>query len=121
MDRARLHEWVERYVGAWESNRPEDIGDLFTEDARYFTAPHRPPWSGREGIVEGWLARKDEPGAWSFRWEIRAVCEDIGFVRGWTAYPQEEHDYSNLWEITLDEDGRCSEFVEWWMELKKKA
>ena len=121
MDREQLNDWVERYVGAWESNRPEDIGELFTEDAQYFTAPHRPPWSGREGIVEGWLGRKDEPGAWSFRWEIRAVCEDIGFVRGWTAYPQEEHDYSNLWEITLDQEGRCSEFVEWWMEVKKKA
>ena len=121
MDRERLNGWVERYVVAWESNRPEDIEDLFTEDARYFTAPHRDPWSGREGIVEGWMGRRDEPGSWSFRWEIRAVCEDIGFVRGWTSYPQEEHDYSNLWEITLDDDGRCSEFVEWWMQVKRKA
>jgi hypothetical protein len=121
VDREQLNDWVEGYVRAWESNRPEDIGDLFTDDARYFTAPHRPPWTGREGIIEEWLDRKDEPGDWSFRWEIRAVCDDMGFVRGWTSYPQEGHDYSNLWEITLDDDGRCSEFVEWFMDIPAKT
>ena len=119
VDRGHLSAWIDRYVVAWEANRPEDIADLFTEDARYFTAPHREPWEGRDGIIDGWLARKDEPGDWSFRWEIRAVCDDIGFVRCWISYPQEEHDYSDLWEVTLDDEGRCSEFVEWWMEIKK--
>lgn len=121
MNREELNDWVERYVRAWESNRPEDIGELFTDDARYFTAPHREPWTGREGIIEGWLDRKDEPGDWSFRWEIRAVCDDMGFVRAWISYPQEDHDYSSLWEVTLDDEGRCSEFVEWFMEIKTKA
>lgn len=121
MDRGGLDAWLQRYVGAWETNDPDEIGGLFTDDARYYTAPHREPWAGRDGIVEGWLARKDEPGDWGFRSEILAVCEDVGFIRGWTAYPQEGHDYSNLWVIRLDTDGRCSEFVEWWMEVKKKA
>ncbi len=121
MDRARLDEWVRRYVEVWESNDPEGIGDLFTDDATYFTAPNREPWTGRQVIVDGWLDRKDEPGGWAFRWEILAVCDDIGFVRGWTSYPQEGHDYSNLWEVRLDDEGRASEFVEWWMEAKQKA
>lgn len=120
MKREDLEAWVERYVRAWASNDPTEIGDLFTDDGRYFTAPHREPWAGREAIIEGWLDRKDEPGDWSFRWEIRAVCDDMGFVRCWISYPQEEHDYSSLWEITLDDTGRCSEFVEWFMEIGKK-
>jgi hypothetical protein len=115
----RLSAWLEGYVRAWESNRPEDIAALFTEDARYFTAPYRDPWVGREGVIEGWLGRREEPGTWSFRWEIRAVCNGVGFVHGWTSYPQEEHDYRNLWEITLDDEGRCSEFIEWWMSVKR--
>jgi uncharacterized protein (TIGR02246 family) len=116
-----VERWVDRYVQAWGSNDPEEIGDLFTEDARYYTAPHRDPWTGREAIVEGWLKRKDEPGAWGFRYEVLAVADDLAFVRGWTAYHTEESDYSNLWVINLEGDGRCSEFIEWWMEIKKKA
>jgi hypothetical protein len=49
---------------------------------------------------------------------VLAVAGDLGFVRGWTTYT-EESDYSNLWVIRLAADGRCSEFVEWWMEVKK--
>jgi len=106
--------WLERYVVAWGSNDPEDIAALFTEDAVYYTAPDRDPWSGREAIVREWLARKDEPGAWEFRYEPLAVAGDLAFVRGWTAY-RGESDYSNLWVIRLAPDGRSSEFTEWWM------
>jgi hypothetical protein len=107
---------VERYVEAWASNDPRAIGGLFTEGARYYTAPHREPWEGQRDIVEGWLDRKDEQETWSFRYEVLAVCDDVGFVRGWTDY-RDDHDYSNLWVIRLEDDARCSEFVEWWMEI----
>ena len=108
--------WIQGYVAAWNSNDPEAIGGLFTDDARYYTAPHREPWSGREGIVSGWLERKDEPGSFDFRHEVTAVCDGVAFVRGWTAYRDPPLRYSNLWVIRLNEDGRCSEFTEWWME-----
>ncbi len=117
MDQGQVEQWLQGYVRAWETNDAEDIGRLFTDDARYYTAPHRGPWAGRKAIVEGWIGRKDDPGTWDFRHEILAVAGDLAFVRGWTGYP--DHDppaYSNLWVIRLAEDGRCSEFTEWWMD-----
>ncbi len=119
-DRPAIDDWVGRYVRAWESNDPGAIGDLFTEDATYFTAPHREPWRGRDEIVAGWIGRKDDPGTWLFRFEVVGVDGDVGFVRGWTEYtvPVPDADsgrFGNLWQIRLSEDGRCSEFIEWWM------
>jgi uncharacterized protein (TIGR02246 family) len=120
MERSDLESWLERYVHAWGTNDPDGIGELFTEDARYYTAPHREPWVGREGIVAAWLDRKDEPGQWEFRHQIVGIDGPVGFVRGWTRYAatadEAETEYSNLWVIRLDADGRCSEFIEWWME-----
>ena len=110
--------WVDGYVTAWGTNDPGDIRALFTDDARYFTAPHREPWTGGDAIVEGWLGRKDEPGAWSFRFEVLGVDGNVGFVRGWTTQ-RGLPDCSNLWVITLTPDGRASEFVEWWMEVEE--
>src|SRR5437660_11840201 len=49
--------WMLGYVRAWTSNAPDEIGDLFTDDAEYYTAPGRKPWSGREAIVREWLGR----------------------------------------------------------------
>jgi ketosteroid isomerase-like protein len=116
MERAQLEEWLQGYRRAWESNDPGDIGKLFTDDARYWTAPDRAPWAGRDEIVREWIGRKDDPGTWGFRHEILAVAGDLAFVQGWTDYPgQDPSAYSNLWVIRLSEDGRCSAFTEWWM------
>lgn len=112
-----MEAWVRGYVEAWESNDPEAIGRLFTDEARYWTAPYREPWTGRQGIVDGWLERPDTPGTWDFRFEVQDVCGDRAYVRGWTRYPPEDEEYSNLWAIRLADDGRCSEFVEWWMRV----
>jgi ketosteroid isomerase-like protein len=118
VDRSDVESWVERYVWAWGTNDPKDVGDLFTEDAKYYTAPYREPWTGRDPIVQGWIDRKDETGTWKFRFEVVGVDGDTGFVRGWTTYTDGD-DYSNLWMIRLTPDGRATEFTEWWMEKKQ--
>ena len=117
MEEKDVELWLEDYVRAWATNDAEDIGGLFSEDASYYTAPFREPWSGRAAIVEGWIDRKDEPGEWTFSGgEVLAIADDVAFVQGETAYPKEGKKYSNLWVIRLAEDRRCSEFTEWWME-----
>jgi uncharacterized protein (TIGR02246 family) len=121
VERADVERWVQAYEGAWASNDPEEIGALFTDDARYYTAPEREPWTGRDTIVREWLGRKDEPGEYTFRSEVLGIDGDLAFVRGWTTYTKEGQDYSNLWVIRLADDGRASEFIEWWMEQEAPA
>ena len=117
MDAAAVSAWVEGYVRAWNSNDPDDIGRLFTDDAAYYTDPFDAKWQGRDMIVREWLNRKDEPGDTSFRHEVVAVQDDLGIVRGWTHYfTAPPGDYSNLWVIRFAPDGRCREFTEWWMQ-----
>lgn len=111
--------WVLRYVEAWTSNDPDQIAALFTEDGEYRTAPYAPPWVGHDQIVVEWLANKDEPGTWSFSFEIVAVDGDTAFMEGTTVYADSEaaksRTYRNLWVIQLAEDGRCRRFTEWYM------
>lgn len=83
---ASVSDWIDRYQKAWRTNDPEDIGNLFTDEARYFTLPTQKPWEGRDAIIRGWTAYSSPPN------------------------------YHNLWEIRLDKDGRATEFVEWWIE-----
>jgi SnoaL-like domain len=120
MDSSDYEAWVARYVGAWRSNDPDDIGGLFSDDATYSTTAFAEPWQGRDEIVAEWLARKDEPADWTFRYEVMGAIGDIGLVRGVTDYPKDEEEYHNLWEISLDSSGRCTRFLEWWM-LKPTA
>ena len=116
METARFEHWVERYVRAWNSNDPEDIGALFAEDGRYRTEPYAEPWQGREEIVREWLGIKDEPGQTEFTYGVIATEGELGIVKGETIYKEPRGRYSNLWEIRLDAEGRCTEYVEWWMK-----
>jgi hypothetical protein len=113
-DLGRVTTWVGGYVLAWNSNDPADIGALFAEDADYYTEPYARPWHGRQQIVERWLARKDEPGAATFDWHPVAMTGEVAVVQGITVYS--DRTFSNLWVIRFDDDGRCREFTEWWME-----
>ncbi len=109
--------WMEKYQAAWTSNRPEDIRVLFTEDARYETRPHDPEaWQGVDGIVDGWLAARDEPGDWTFTWELLGADGNTAFIQAVTTYSGDRPTYDNLWVLRLDASGRASAFTEWFME-----
>jgi uncharacterized protein (TIGR02246 family) len=114
----KYEQWVNSYIEAWNSNKPQDIADLFTPHARYFTEPYAAPWIGQEQIVEKWLEAKDEPGDTTFDFEVISAAPDLGIVKGRTVYKTAGKTYSNLWEIRLGHADRCREFVEWWMEEK---
>lgn len=108
---------MDKYQAAWASNRPEDIRALFTDDARYETRPHDPhAWQGREGIVNGWLTARDEPGDWTFSWELLGMDGDTAFIQAVTIYSGDRPTYDNLWVLRLDPAGRAAAFTEWFME-----
>ncbi len=38
--------WIERYRRAWETGDAEEIADLFTPDAAYWSSAFREPFKG---------------------------------------------------------------------------
>jgi uncharacterized protein (TIGR02246 family) len=115
VDSDAVRAWVRDYVEAWRTNDPARIESLFAADAVYFTEPHAEGWRGASQIVANWLERKDEPGSWTFEWELVAVQDDVAVLRGETRYSEPPLTYSNVWLIRFAADGRCREFTEWWM------
>jgi uncharacterized protein (TIGR02246 family) len=111
--------WVQKYRTAWESNSPDDIGNLFAEDAAYFTEPFAKPWLGREEIIKKWLKIKDEPGTTTFEWQPLVVTDNLAIIEATTHYPKKV--YSNLWVLRLDKSGQARQFTEWWMLHPKKG
>ena len=113
--RDTVRRWIDGYLNAWTTNDRADVEALFTEDARYFTLPTRPPIEGRAAIVADWLDRADEPGSWTARLDVIAIDGDLAVVQGEVDYAGPDDDFVNLWVIRFAEDGRCAEFTEWWI------
>lgn len=122
MDRNQLQAWLDKYVEAWRTYEPEQIRELFAEDALYFYSPwdEDRPLRGREAIVAGWLKEPDEAGSWEARYEPLAIDGNVAIAQGRTAYRRAdgsvERQFANLFVIHFDEDGRCTRFTEWYMQ-----
>jgi hypothetical protein len=120
VDRKDFDKWVKGYLGAWKSNNEEDIAALFREDASYLTQAFREPWKGRENIVKEWIDRADWEGKpedkWTFNYGWLAIEGDTGVLDGTTDYSGRNEIFKNIWIIRLSEDGRCREFIEYWVK-----
>jgi len=115
MTREQVQTWLDRYVEAWRSYDTDAIAGLFGEDATYAYHPYDEPLRGRAAIVDSWLGERDEPGSWQARYEAALVAGERAIAKGETRYMNGRR-FSNLWELRFDADGRCSEYVEWYME-----
>ena len=121
IDTRQIDEWLAKYRAAWSTDAPEDIAGLFTGDVRYYNAPYGEPLRGPEAVIDYWLAQKESGIPWSFDSEVIAREGDLHVVRAVTRYPEGTRDaggpevFHNLWLVTLTEDGRAREFVEYFM------
>ncbi|HEY7793973.1 MAG TPA: nuclear transport factor 2 family protein [Gaiellaceae bacterium] len=114
-----LRRWLERYAVAWRSNDAETIGALFTDDAVYRWHPYDEGDAvarGREAIVHAWLEEPDDPGSWEFTAEPLAITDGLGVARAVTTYTEDGIAYHNIFLVRLEDDGRCSDFVEYFMK-----
>lgn len=122
-DRAAIESWLSAYRHAWETDDPDDVAALFSEDATYSPWPFSKSWEGRDTIVAKWIERGDSKNPWRFDSEVLAVEGDTGVIKGLTTYPahddEPEDAYSNIWVVQLAPDGRARSFAEWWVQRPK--
>ena len=122
MDEASVAAWLERYVTAWRSYDPEEIGTLFADDAVY----RFHPWDGdgdavhgRAAIVADWLQTPDEPDSWEARYRPWAVDGDravaVGTSRYFATDDEAEAEFHNVFLLRFDGAGRCVEFTDVYM------
>jgi len=133
VDRSTVQTWLDRYVEAWLSYDPAAIGDLFSDNATY----RYHPWDegddvvhGREAIVSDWVAPegaasgRDAEGTYDARYEAYAADGDRAVAVGWSRYwtdasrAKVRTTYHNVFLLRFDDDGRCAEFTELFMEQR---
>jgi ketosteroid isomerase-like protein len=119
-DSTTVSSWIDGYLRAWDSNAPDDIRVLFTEDAEYRTAPFDDVRAGQDAIVAGWIEDQDQPGDHTFTWSTVGIDGDTAFVQGETVYA-EGRSYANLWVIRFADDGRARSYTEWYMRIPDES
>jgi ketosteroid isomerase-like protein len=131
LDHATVATWLEAYSHAWQTNDPAEIGELFSEDAVYHYHPYAEPVRGREAIVASWLGQSsapgtfasqpDAPGTFASRYEPLVVEGNRAVANGRSRYFEADGvtaktEFDNIFVLRFDDDGRCSEYREWYVE-----
>ena len=123
MTRDDVQRWLDGYVDAWRTYDPASIAALFADDATYAHQPYREPLRGRDAIVASWLESPDAAGSWEARYEPYAVDGDRAVAVGESRYLENGKLaalFYNVWLLRFDDEGRCSDFVEYWREHPKE-
>jgi hypothetical protein len=116
MTRDELQTWLDAYTQAWRSNDPAAIRELFAPTASYAYHPYEAPVRGRDAIVAAWLREPDEPSSWEAAYAPSLIDGRRAIATGETRYTNDGHVFSNLFELEFDGEGRCTRFVEWYVE-----
>jgi ketosteroid isomerase-like protein len=131
MDRTAVQAWLDRYVEAWKTYDPGQIGELFGPDATYRYHPYDPAddvTRGREAIVRDWVepdgnaSTRDAPGTYDAHYEPYVVDGDravaVGTSSYWTDATKSTLDriYYNVFLLRFDDEGRCVEFTEYFLK-----
>ena len=123
MERQGFQDWLDRYVEAWKSYDPDQIGALFSEDAAYRYHPQDEPERGRDAIVEAWLHEPDEKGTYDAEYRVLAIDGDIHVADGWSRYFNADgtlrDEYCNIYVCRFNEAGECTEFTEYWVQNRE--
>ena len=115
LSRETVQQWLDDYVAAWRSYDPEAIRALFAPDVSYAYHPWDEPLQGPDAVVASWLENRDEPGSWAAAYTPALIAGNAATARGETRYSDGEH-FFNLFELEFDDAGRCSRFVEWYLQ-----
>ncbi|GAC1350714.1 MAG: hypothetical protein NVSMB27_35850 [Ktedonobacteraceae bacterium] len=124
LDRARVTAWLDAYVHAWKTYDQDAIGDLFSEDATCSYKPYSEPVYGRAAIVASWLEDRDPPGTYDGHYEPIVIEGDRAVANGWSRYFEADGstfrtEWDNIFVLRFDDEGRCMEYREWYMERPK--
>lgn len=125
MTTADVQAWLDRYIEAWKSYDPEQIGALFSAEAEYRYHPWDAPLVGRDEIVRSWVepegpnSSRDAPGTYEAHYEPFTASGDAAVAIGWTTYlgadGEPERTYDNCFLLRFDGSGACRSFTELFM------
>jgi ketosteroid isomerase-like protein len=128
MDRASAQTWLDAYISAWKSYDRTEIAALFSDDVVYRYHPYDEPVSGADAVVASWLGEDDEagastrdaPGTYDAAYSPVAVDGDVVVATGTSTYRESPDGpvtqvFDNCFVMRFDEQGRCSDFVEYYV------
>ena len=118
MNRASFESWLDEYGRAWMDRNARAAADLFAEGGTYQVTPFVDELRGRAAILDYWKHVAQTQRDIEFGYEVLAVTSEMGISRWWASFviepPGVPTKLDGIFLVSLDDEGRCQSFKEWW-------
>ena len=117
--------WLDGYRDAMIGLDPTAAGELFGNDATYRESPYAETIKGRTEIVAYWEMVAGVMRDVDFKFDVLAVAGDVGVAHvrdTLTRVPSGRRaSYDGIFFARFDDEVRCVDFREWWVELPSES
>lgn len=112
--------WLERYFQAWQSNNPDAVAPLFSDDAVYYYGPFATPAVGRQQIVGRWVADPEEQEQVKYAFKPLALKDNLGIAHFHVLYRSRNRsailEMDGVLVLQFDAKLRCIDHREWYSQ-----
>lgn len=116
---SRLARWLDRYGAAWEARDGEAAAELFTAGAVYHWGPFD-VLHGVAAVTRRWAAATADQRDISFEHAPLGLAGGLAYAHWRCRFRRRSTglrcELDGVFVLRFDEDGRCSELREWWLQ-----
>ncbi|HUD09896.1 MAG TPA: nuclear transport factor 2 family protein [Patescibacteria group bacterium] len=113
----QFEDWLKKLINVWESKNPNGVLDLVSEKFIWHDAPFDKPLTTKEDLLREWQSVLNHD-AIQVTYEMLGIENNVGIAHWHATFirllSKEEAELDGIYKITLDDNGKCTEFHQWY-------
>jgi hypothetical protein len=121
MTEQRFKDWLNKLKEVWETKNPNAVVNLCAEKFVWYETPFDKPFTTKEQLLKDWQGILNQENI-VVSFEILSVKRNLGIAKWRAAFirlpSKEKTELDGVFQISLDENGQCVEFRQWYNSRK---
>ena len=117
MTELQFKNWLEKLINIWSTRNPNGVLDLVAEQFIWHDAPFDKPITTKEDLLREWQSILNH-GEINVTYEILSIENNIGIAHWHATFTRlpsgGKAELDGIYKVTLDENGKCTEFHQWY-------
>jgi len=109
--------WLDKLIDTWVSREPEVIIDICADKFEWYEYPFQKVITTKEDLLKEWQSVLSQKNIY-VTYEIITVQDNIGLAHwsgSFTRDTGKKVQMDGIWKFTLNNEGKCTEFRQWYM------
>lgn len=117
MSHLEFDNWLKNLKKIWETKNPDAVIDICADKFFWYETPFDKPLTKREQLLKEWQSVLQQDDI-HITYDILSINENIGIVNWHAAFTRlpskEKVELDGIFQVSLNDQGKCTEFRQWY-------